>query len=205
MIFRHCSVLACGFVVLGCGSSARVVTVYENESFENDPFSKILVIGIHEDATLRRRFEVGLVDALRAAGTDAVSSTIAMGSGTALNSDTLAAATRENRADGVLITRLLDVQARTEMEDGRATAEARRRDDVPIADVFRYEYEEYQDPMTVTTIRTVVLANDLYDADAETRVWSAESTAIEKESVSEIIESVSASLVGRLDRDGLIL
>jgi hypothetical protein len=200
---HRCLTLFSALLIASCAPSTQVITQYQNPAFA-DRVAKVLVVGIHEDRSIRRRFEDAMVNALRAEGADAQSSTSAMGADRALNRDTLVAAAQDSGSDAVLITRLLDTQARADIEQGRSTAEAQRRHDVPIADFFRYDYAEYQDPMTVTTVRTVVLVSDLYSTAAETKIWSAESTAFEKETAAAVITEVSAGLASRLGRDGLL-
>ena len=114
----------------------------------------------------------------------------------------VAAAARDTGSDAVLITRLLDSQARAEVEEGRATASAERRNDVPLADFFRYDYVEYRDPMTVTTVLTVLVASDLFDVATETRVWSGQSTAFEKDSVDAAIAAVAEAVTRSLRSGG---
>jgi len=104
----------------------------------------------------------------------------------------------------VLVTRLVDTNIRAEAEQGPSTLVVERRDDIPLVDAFRYTYNEYEDPMVVTTIRTVVLATDLYDVASEARIWSVESTSMDKESVYDIVDGASSALAGALARDGLI-
>jgi hypothetical protein len=186
-----------------CSTSSDVVKVYEKADRAAAPFSKILVVGVHDDAAIRRDFEDALAGALVGTGTPAASSLATMGADRALSADTLATAAQETNSDGVLITRLVDSQVRVEVEGGRATAEAQRRNDITMVDFFRYDYVEYQDPMTVTTVRTVITASDLYAVNDRSKVWSVESTAFEKETAREIIDDISAAIVRQLERDGL--
>ncbi len=106
--------------------------------------------------------------------------------------------------DAVLVTRLVDLDIQIERREGRSTAQAQRRDDLPLVDFFRYDYVEYQDPMTSTTVRTVVLVTDLYNVADESKVWSVESTSIQKDGVYELINDISGALASALTRDNLI-
>jgi hypothetical protein len=195
--------VAC-MLAAGCASSIGIDDIYRDVSFDGAPFSRILVVGIHDDANLRRRFEDGLVRSLARSGTSAVSSVVAMGSRTALSRDTLVAAADETDADGVLITRLLDSQVRAELDRQTSSTRVDRRNNIPIADFFRYEYTEIEDPMSISTIGSVSLVSDLYSVATGTRVWSAQSTAVEKREVLDVIEGVADALATRLRREGLI-
>jgi hypothetical protein len=58
--------------------------------------------------------------------------------------------------------------------------------------------------MTITTVRTVVLATDLYGLEDERRVWSVESRSIDKATIEATIDGASRALVGALGNDRLI-
>ena len=196
--------VACVTWLAACTSPDRVVRVYRDTEYVDGPFAKILVVGAHEDASLRRRFEDSVVWHLNQAGTQAAMSVEAMSSAAELNRDTLVTAANRTNADAVLITRVLDVQARAEMQEGRSSAAAQRRNNIPMADFFRYDYVEYQDPMTITTVRTVILATELYGVANETRIWSVESTSFDKASIDATIDDASRALARALRNDGLI-
>lgn len=75
---------------------------------------------------------------------------------------------------------------------------------MPLVDFFRYDYVEYKDPMTIESVHSVVLATDLYDVADEVKVWSVETTSIDKRSVDELIDSTSRAIARQLERDKLI-
>jgi hypothetical protein len=188
---------------LGCGGGTSVVKVYERPNPAHAPYSTLLVVGVHDDRAIRRQFEDALARALDAAPTRAVASNAVMGAETVLDATAVQAAAQATNADAVLITRLVDVRTESEVEEGRVSATAERRDDT-IVDFFRYDYVEYQDPMTISTVHTVICATDLYDVRANAKTWSIESTAFEKETATEVIADISAVIRSQLARDGLI-
>jgi hypothetical protein len=200
------ALLVCTVVVViaGCASADRVVRLYEDPSFDRGPLANVLVVGVHENATLRRRFESNVAERFRATSTGAVPSLNLMRAADAISHERLVAIVQRERFDAVLVSRLVDVQTRVETREGRTTAVAQRRDNIPLADFFRYDYVEYQDPMEVTTVRTVVLVSDLYDVATEQRVWSAETTSFEKTRVDEIIDGIATAVTGALRRDGFV-
>ena len=197
--------LASAFLLAGCATSDSVVKIYESPDFNGGPFDKVLIVGAHESTGTRRLFEDSLAAVINENGAFAVPSLSVMDADDPIEREAVIVAVRETGADAVLVTRLLDVQSTTTVEGGRsAGAEARRRDDLALADFFRYDYVEYQDPMTITTVRTVVLSTDLYNVADETKVWSAESTSFDKESVYGVIGGATRALTDQLRRDQLI-
>lgn len=198
------SVTVALLLIAGCTTPDRVVRVYQDVEYVGGPFTKVLVVGAHENADLRRRFEDSVVYYLNRSGTDAAMSIDTMGSAQELTRDTIVAAANRTGSDAVMITRVLDVDARAQVNEGRSSVAVERRNDVPIADFFRYDYATYQDPMTITTVRTVVLATDLYGLGDERRVWSVESRSIDKATIEATIDGASRALVGALGNDSLI-
>jgi hypothetical protein len=186
-----------------CAASTRVATLYRSPTSTAAPFARVLVVGVHENAALRQRFENAVVTAL-GGGAQAVASVTLTDAERALDRDMVVAAAQRSGSDAVLVTRLLDVEYRVDVEQGAGVSQARRRDDAPIADFFRYDYVTYQDPMTVTTVADVLLGTDLYSVATEAKVWSAESTAFEKHDVDDVIASVSEALAERLRSEGLV-
>jgi hypothetical protein len=191
-------------MLLGCSAGSRVVKVYEDVAFTGGPFANVLVVGVHQDADARRRFERGVAAAIREGGTLASPSLNYMRVADEISRDSLVAIVEREGFDAVLVTRLVDYDVQVERREGRSTAQAQRRDNVPLADFFRYDYVEYQDPMTSTVVRTVMLVTDLYNVAGESRIWSVESTSIDKDSVYDLIDGISTALAGALSSDNLI-
>lgn len=189
--------------LVACAASTHVETLYRSPN-ATAPFGKVLVVGVHSNASLRQRFENAVVSSLDSIGTQAVASVTLTEPGRPLDREAVVAAAQRSGSDAVLVTRLLDVEYRSDVEQGAGVTQTQRRDDVPIADFFRYDYVTYQDPMTVTTVATVLLGSDLYSVATEAKVWSAESTAFDKDNVNDVIASVSSALADGLRREGLI-
>jgi hypothetical protein len=182
----------------------RIVKVYEDRAALAGPYSLILVVGAHAQTGTRRTFEESVVRSLTALGTDARSSLAVMDEAQAIDRESVVAAVRETGADAVLVTRVVDIEAQTEITQGQTQAERQRKSDVPLADFFRYDYAESPDAMTVTTVRTVILQTDVYDAASERKVWSVESSSFDKQTAYGVIDGVARAISAELARDGLI-
>ena len=197
--------LLSALVLAACaGSSGEVVKTYELTKPLGAPYSRILVVGAHPDRAVRRQFEDTLVASLRDAQVDAVSSISMMSPETKLDRETVTAAAETARADAVLVSRLQDVRYSAIRSEGHSTTQAQRKEGNNLVDFFRYVYVEYEDPMTLPTVRTVVVSSDLYRVSDHTKVWSVESTAVAKETAMEVIESIAASTSRQLRRDELV-
>jgi len=204
--FRYCRLLLLAVMSLlwSCASSDRIVRTYQDPAFDGGPFAKILIVGVSPDNGIRRRFEDSLVTAINPNNTVAVSSLAVMGADEPVERESLLAAARETGSDAVLITRLLNAESNTSTQGGRAGVDTQRRGDIPLADFFRYDYVEYQDPLTTSTVNTVSLTTDLFGVADETRVWSADSVSLDKASVYGLIDGSTGSISMQLTRDGFI-
>jgi hypothetical protein len=198
--------LAATLALSGCASTGdRVVKVYEDRAaFAAAPYTRILVVGAHAETGTRRTFEDSVVRALASLGAEARSSLAVMDEAANIDRESVVAAARETGADAVLVTRVVDIEVKSEIEQGQTQAELARRNDVPLADFFRYEYVESADAMTLTTVRTVILDTDVFDAASEKRVWSVESTSFDKQTAYGVIDGVADAISAELARDGLI-
>jgi hypothetical protein len=188
-----------------CASTGdRIVKIYEDRAALAGPYTRILVVGAHAETATRRTFEDSVVRALAAVGTEARSSLAVMDAAQDIDRESVIAAVRETGADAVLVTRVVDIKTQSEIDQGQTQAEVARRSDVPLADFFRYEYVESADAMTVTTVRTVILETDVYDAASEKKVWGVESTSFDKQTAYGVIDGVARAITAELARDGLI-
>lgn len=194
-----------GLALATCaGSSANVVKTYELAKPAGAPYARILVVGAHPDGAVRRTFEEALVDSMRSEQIDALSSISVMGTDTKLNRETVAAAAETARADAVLVSRPEDVRWSAVQTEPRSTMEVQRKDADNMIDFFRYDYIEYEDPMTLSAVRTVVISTDLYRVSDKTKIWSVESTGVGKETAMDVIDAIAASTTRQLQRDELV-
>ena len=70
--------------------------------------------------------------------------------------------------------------------------------------LFRYDYEELNEPEIIDLNRTVVLTTEMYAAADERKVWAIETTSSNKPNIGALVESSAEAIVGQLRRDGLV-
>lgn len=198
-------VVLSGLFLSACaGSSSGVVKSYELAQPAGAPYSRILVVGAHPDRSVRRQYEETMVEALRAARVDAEPSIRLMNAETEFGREAVVAAAEASRADAVLVSRPRDVRWSATQGEPKSITEARRKEGNNLLDFFRYDYVEYEDPMSAAAVRTVVVASDLYRVSDHTKVWSVESSGVEKETIMDAIKSIATSTRRQLQRDGLV-
>lgn len=185
---RRAALLA--VVLAGSAAADEVVKTYRDAAF-GATVEKILVVGAHADLGVRGQFENSVARALRTAGGSGESSLYQMTGSEELTAETLTAAARRSNADAVMVTRVVDVQAQN---PGAPTS---------FNEHF-LSYDGYQDPLAVAETHTVVVKTDLYVVATQTRIWSVESTAVEKRTLFGIIDALATATAAQLRSDGLI-
>ena len=178
-----------GLLLARAAAGDEVVKTYQDPTFDAT-VSKVLVVGIHADGSVRGQFENTVARALRTAGASSEPSLYSVIASAELNAETLVAVARRVRADAVMVTRVVDVQ--TQNPDGTSFAEYFRK------------YEADQHPPPDATTHTVRVRTDLYFVESQARIWGVESTAFEKHNLSGVIDGIATAVTAQLRSDGLI-
>ena len=103
--------------LLSC-SSTQVVNQWSNPAYTSPSFKKVMVIGVTKQTAIRRSFEDEFAARLKAAGVNAVPSYLYISQDGPVGEAVLKQALKEAGADGVIITRLVRVQQKTEIAPG---------------------------------------------------------------------------------------
>ncbi len=186
-----------------CSKPTTVSSVWHEQRQASGPYTKIMVVGISADATQRRRFEVGMVQALQATGNVAVSSILSMPASEMLTNDTIAEAVKSAEADAILITRLVSAEITTEEIESRTGVKTTRKNEY-VYDFFRYDYNEYEEPEYLIAKKSVVLSTDFYETNEGQLLFSIDTTTYQKETTFEIISESTDAIARRLKREGLV-
>ena len=179
-----------GLFLAGAAAGDEVVKTYEDPNFDAT-LSKILVVGVHADRSVRGQFENTVARTLRSVGASSEASLYSVGNTGELSAETLIAAARTVRADAVMVTRVVDVQ--TQNPDVTAS----------LQDYFR-KYSAYEDPLPGTAKHTVRVRTDLYLVDSQAQLWGVESTAFEKQDLFAVIDGIAKAVTAQLRSDGII-
>jgi len=101
------------------------------------------------------------------------------------------------------MTRIENQDSQVAVKGSAPDAQAVRRDG-NVFDLFKYDYEELNEPDRVEINSTIVLATDLYAAGEEKRVWAIETTSFNYTDMYQLVNSEVESIVGRLKKDGMV-
>lgn len=166
------SLLMVAFVALftACSSTPQMKSVWKDPSYTARPH-RVVVIGMAREPLHRRIFEDEFVSQLRARGADAIASYTVLPD--AKQDDQAAAAkmVAEQRADTVLLTRL--VSKRTVKTYVPGTAYYRPAYYGTWPDYYHYGYDVFATPGYMTESEFALMETNLYDAHTEKLIWAA--------------------------------
>lgn len=209
---RLLAVLLAVALAAACTRPTRVEGEWAPGAARDQSFHRYLVIGVSPAYTVRCRFERMMRASLQELGAEAVASCEHMTSKDHLSRDAVVELVGKIGVDAVLATRLVD--ARAGLEQG-GTDEARGEAYVkPVGYGYDYWYGPYGVPVTyvefvaeqpaLTLSRSVVISSNLYETRGAALVYSLDTVTYDKDSQGAVIDSLSAAIAGRLQRDGLV-
>jgi len=192
--------IAVSAIATGCAATS---TTSAGSDLAKMSFSNFLVIGVAGDYNNRAYFERSLVSGIRAKGSSASAFHVVAPGNKPVTREAVQGALEAGDFDAVLVSRVLDSNTDLDVKSAVTGTKVSRKDGGAL-DLFRYDYEEVNDPLSLELNTSVNIATELYDAASEQRVWSIESVSSATENIGQLIEDAAENVVKRLNRDDLI-
>ena len=196
------SVLLAAAVLIACGTTTKIPNAWRNPAHEGTPYQKAFVIGVGENDTNRRIFEDRFAAALAGKGGVASPSYGALPHSERLTEAQIRGAIQGGGFDGVIVTRLLGVEEKTEYVPPRTYTVPRH-----YGGYYGYygaSWDVVHEPGYYQTHTIVRLETNLYDVGSGELVWSGQSETFNPSSLSDIIDSVTKAVAKRLRKESLI-
>jgi hypothetical protein len=186
----------------GC-SSTKLVNRWENPQYVPAQFQRLLVIGVSQQASLRRIFEDEFAARLKAEGVDAVPSYQFIPEDGQVDEARLQQAVRQAGADGVLMTRLVRVERKTQVTPGYY-------DPGPGMGLGLYPWYSagwlgYYEPPRVYQYDVYISETSLYDARRNQLVWSGTVQTTEPGNLDKEIRRYVTTIVKALKKDNVLV
>lgn len=211
--------LAAVAILSACSSGPQITRILDVPESADAPYHNVLVISLLSKFESRRRLEKAVAEKLSGLGIKAVASTSLMNTDTPVTRQTFLKMVEELGSDAVLVTKLVDADAKIVMKDS-ASPEATYK--VRSADYYRSYYHpsyyynvweveltEYTEPQNFGSESSIVLATELYSVLSHEAVWAIESRSrvvIEgslRENYMVFVDEADA-IVKHMSRDGLV-
>ena len=192
--------IAVSAVATGCAATS---TTSASPDLAKLAYSNFLVIGVAGDYNNRAYFERSVVSGIRAKGSSARAFHVVTPGNKPLTREAVKDAIESGGFDAVLVSRVLDTESDLGVKSAVTGTKVTRKDG-GVLDLFRYDYEELDEPMSLELKTKVNIATELYSAASEQKVWSIDSVSSATENIGKLIEDAAENVVKRLHRDDLI-
>jgi hypothetical protein len=182
------------FMIAGCAST-RITSQWTNPEMRSPSFKRIMVIGVSEQASIRRSFEDEFVQRLRSAGQDAVPSYRFIPQPGKVSEAILKRAVDQAGADGAIITRLLRVEQRVQISPGyRAPVHP-----FGFYGWYSHAWTGYYEPPHVYPHDVYISETTLHDVRRNEVIWSGTVRTPDPDDVQEAIEEYVQTVMRELD------
>lgn len=196
------TVIAFSMFFSACAQTKSTKT-YDTTSKEPYKAQNILVIAFAADYDSRARFERDLAKALERSGAAAAAYYSVGGGNTPIDRDSIAKLVASNGFDTVLITRVMDSTANVKVKKGSARSQAIRMQGGGV-NLFRYDYETLNNPMTLHINLDIVLTTEVFSTASDDKVWSIQIDLSRMETIDKAISKSIDSIIRLLKKDDII-
>lgn len=182
---------------------SKINKVLQHPDYKEAGFRNVLVIAVADDYDARAQFERQVVSGIREIGAEATAYYTILGHNPPITSSGINNAVRSRHFDAVLMTRIEGQKHEVSVKGSAPDAKATHREGT-VFDVFRYDYEELNEPDRVEINSSIVLVTELYAAAEQKKVWAIESTSFNYTDIYQLINSEAKTIVGRLKKDRMV-
>ena len=177
---------------------------WRNPSVEHTVFKKLFVIGIGENDGGRRLFEDTFTKALAERGTSAQASWGLLPQTTQLTEEQIRGAIEGGNFDGVLISRLLSVDQSQQYVPPSTYTVPTSYHGYGYYGYYGSSYAVVHEPGYFKTNTVFRLETNLYSVANSDLVWSGQSETLNPDSLTNVVDSMTAAVAKKLKEEKLI-
>lgn len=203
---RKLSYVLAGVALLAsaCATTKWVNTWTEPAAAGRAPLKKVLVIGMSADMANRRAWEEAMVTSLKGYKVEATQSAQVLPEGEVAE-DVLRAKVKEGGYDGVVITRLISVDEKTDYVPPSTGVVAGGYGWGPYYGAYGGWYGTVYSPGYLVNSTVVRLQTRLWTTEGEGKpLWTGVSESIDPSEVKSLSKEISFMITKELDKHGLI-
>jgi hypothetical protein len=157
-----------------CSTSIKTVKTLDDPAYCDSRYHNFLVVGVAADYNNGAQFEGQLVSAIKVGGYDAV-----------------------------FLTRVADQHSKVDVKTGAPDTKV-VRESGNVFDLFRYDYEELNDPETIEIDTDITIITELYETAGKNNIWAIESSSQSTDGAGILIDREVAAIMQQLKKDKLI-
>ena len=196
-MFRNEVLVVLSVFLISC--AAQTQTAADSRA-DNRSITNVLVIGVANDYNARAQFERNVVSELKASGMNAAAYYSVVGGNKPIDRASIDKLIASEGFDGVLITKVLNRDTQSTIKTGSTATRATRKEGRAV-DLFRYEYQELNEPPTLNIDLTVTISSELFSVTDGEKVWEIEAQISEKEALGDIVAEAVTTVIRRLRKD----
>lgn len=187
-----------GLLLVSCASTT-LVNEWRDAEIQPAPYQRILVIGISDEEGTRRTFEDEFAARLASLGLTATPGHRLLPDTGQADERTLLDAVRDSGAQGVLMTRVVRMENRTEYVPGHMQF-------APMPGYYGYYMNAwaFYQPPRMYRYQIALLETNLWDAESAALVWSGSTETFRPGNLQKELEELSGIVIGALSKQGLI-
>jgi len=194
------SCLLMGLLALAGCASTSLTNQWKNPAYGGPAIKKVLVVGVTKQPAPRRIFEDEFAVALKAAGVDAIPSYTLITQDGQADEAALREAVKKAGADGVLVTRLVRIEQKTQVSPGYyGPAPA-----MGFYGWYSSAWIGYYEPPTVYQYDVVTAETSLYGVQADELIWSATTETFSPQDVKKETQGFAKIIIDALKKQGII-
>jgi hypothetical protein len=182
----------------GCAST-KLVNQWTSPDRSTTPLHKVMVVGVSRQPSVRRVFEDEFASRLKAAGVAAVPSYTVIPEDGQAEQSLLEKAVADLGADGVLVTRLVSKEQKTQVSPGFYPAPA-----MGFYGWYSSAWMGYYDPPTVYQYDVVIAETSLYSPPQSRLVWSGTTETFAPSDVKKETAGFAEVIIGALRKEHII-
>jgi hypothetical protein len=191
---------AAAAMALAACASTSLVNQWKSPDFSGPAVRKVLVLGVTEQAGVRRVFEDEFSSQLRAAGVDAVPSYTVIPQDGQAEQAVLEKAVQDLGADGVLVTRLVKNEAKTQVTPGYY----RPAPTLGFYGWYSAAWIGYYEPPMVYQYDVVTAETSLYSPPQSKLVWSGTTETFSPQDVKKETRGFAKVIIEALRKEGVL-
>jgi hypothetical protein len=177
---------------------------WRNPAYKDAGFEKLFVIGVGRDEGARRLFEDTFAKTLANQGTSAQASWGLLPQSEQLTEEQVRGAIEGGGFDGVLVTRVLSVDRDEEYVPPSTHTVPTTYHGYGYYGYYGSSYTVVHQPGYYKTNTTFRLETNLYSVASGGLVWSGQSDTLNPESLTDVIDSMTAAVAKKLKEEKLI-
>ena len=195
-------VAACVLTVAGCGST-QIQSSWKDAGYSAAPLQRVLVVGIADEAAVRKIFEDTFTEQLRAMGVSAEPSYRRMPEVKQGDAAAIKAAAHDIGMDKVLVTHLVGVEKK-EFYNPPVTTPMPYSPSSTYGQYYSTVYDYVHEPGYYSTHEFVKLETSLYEMETEKLIWRAATETVDPEDARKAAQDLCRVLLRDMKAKGLI-